>query len=203
MNPKWRCSVEIITACSCDWGCPCNFNAHPTKGYCHGAYAVNVRKGHSDDVVLDGVKFVWAAAWPNAIHEGEGTCRILIDETATGEQREAIEGILKGNFGGNPWGILANTIDEWLPVSYVPFEWRFDGANSAYKAGTEAQATLTSMRNPVTGAEASAQILLPNGLVTKELNATATKTFSVFAKGLKYASPGQYGFYAVAEHTNE
>jgi hypothetical protein len=193
----------MITACSCDWGCPCNFNARPTHGYCNGAYALNLRKGQFDDLDLDGTKVVWAAAWPKAIHEGEGTCKLLIDEKAEPKQRKAIEEILKGEHGGLPWSIFMNTIDNWLPVSYVPFEWKFDGVNSWYKAGGEAQATLTSYRNPITGAEASAQILLPDGIVTKEINVTATKTFSVFTKGLKYAEPGHYGFFTVAEHKNE
>lgn len=162
-----------------------------------------MRKGNAGKTDLEGTKIVWAGSWPGAIHEGRGTCKILIDEKATPEQKAAIEGILKGQYGGLPWSIFMNTIDQWLPVSYVPFEWRFDGANSGYKAGTEAQATLTRYRNPVSGAEASAKILLPDGIVTKEINATATQSFSVFTKGLKYAEPGRYGFYTVTEHTNE
>ncbi len=58
------------------------------------------------------------------------------------------------------------------------------------------------MRNSVTGTEASAKIVLPNGLVCKELDAAATRTFSVFAKGLKFAAPGKYGFYATVDHEN-
>ncbi|MDA4128193.1 MAG: DUF1326 domain-containing protein [Thaumarchaeota archaeon] len=199
---KWRYDIEMITACNCDWGCPCNFNAMPTRGFCTGAYAANIRSGHSDEVKLDGLKFVWAAHWPGAIHEGRGTGKIMIDEKASSDQRKALQGILTGSFGGLPWAIFKNTIDEWLEVSFVPFEWNFDGARSWYKAGAEAQASLDPMRNPVTGAETSAQILLPNGLVAKELNTTATKTFSVFADGLKFAAPGRYGFYTVTEHKN-
>ena len=201
--PKYRYTAEMITACSCDWGCPCNFNARPTHGYCNGAYAFNVRKGHADGTDLKGTKIVWAASWPGAIHEGRGTCKIIVDEEANPQQKTAIEKITKGEYGGLPWGIFMNTIDHWLPVSHVPFEWVFDGARSRYKAGTEAQATLTRYRNPVTGEEASAQILLPDGIVTKEINVTATQSFSVFSKGLKYAEPGHYGFYTVTEHTNE
>jgi hypothetical protein len=98
--------------------------------------------------------------------------------------------------------ILAATIDTWLETAYVPFEWRFDGPRSSYKAGTEVQAAPDSMHNPLSGAEASATILLPNGLVCKELHPTATRIFSVFSKGLKIAAPGKYGFYAVADHGN-
>ena len=162
-----------------------------------------MRRGHADGTDLSGAKVVWAASWPGAIHEGRGTCKILIDEEAAPNQKLAMERIVKGEYGGLPWSIFMNTIDNWLPVSLVPFEWEFDGANSRYKAGTEAQATLTHYRNPVSGAEASAQILLPDGIVTKEINVTSTQSFSVFSKGLKYAEPGHYGFYTVTEHSNE
>ncbi len=202
-SSKWRYTTEIIAACSCDWGCPCNFNARPTHGYCNGTYALNLTKAHFDGTELSGTKLAWAGAWPRAIHEGNGTCKILIDEKASPDQRRAVEEIVKGKHGGLPWSIFMNTIDEWLPVSFVPFEWRFDGARSYYRAGTEAQATLTKYRNPVTGAEASSQILLPDGIVTKEVNVTSTQSFAIFTKGLKYAEPGNYGFFAVAEHTNE
>jgi hypothetical protein len=130
------------------------------------------------------------------------TAKIWIEETATEPQRTALEEILKGKLGGLPWMILAATIDHWLETAYVPFEWRFDGPRSNYKAGTEVQVTLESMRNPVSGLEASARILLPNGLVCKELQPTATRNFSVFTRGLKIAAPGKYGLYTVTEHGN-
>lgn len=27
MAAKWKYQAEMINACNCDWGCPCNFNA--------------------------------------------------------------------------------------------------------------------------------------------------------------------------------
>ena len=197
---KWSYKAELIAACNCDWGCPCNFNQKPTKDFCDGSYAGNITSGSCGDVRLDGLKWAWAAMWPGAIHEGRGTAKVWIDQQSSREQRTALEAILKGVYGGTPWSIFANTVDNWLETSFVPFEWEFDGTKSRFKAGNEIQAVLDPMRNPVTGTEASAKILLPNGLVTKELNPTATKTFSVFTKGLKFAAPGKYGFYATVEH---
>jgi hypothetical protein len=101
-----------------------------------------------------------------------------------------------------PWTIVAATVDHWLETAYVPFEWTYDGTRSSYNAGNQVRASLDTMRNPVSGDEMSATILLPNGLITKELHATATKTFSVFSQGLKIAAPGKYGFYCAAEHGN-
>jgi hypothetical protein len=202
MATKWRYRAELIAACSCDWGCPCNFNARPTHGYCEGAYGARITSGACGDTTLDGVTYAWSGRWPRAIHEGNGTAKIWIEETASAPQRAALEDILKGRHDGTPWTILAATIDQWLDTAYVPFEWKFDGPRSSYRAGTEVQATLDSMRNPVSGAEAGATILLPNGLVCKELHPTATRIFSVFTRGLKIAAPGKYGFYAVTEHGN-
>jgi hypothetical protein len=202
VTTKWKYQAEMINACNCDWGCPCNFNAKPTQGFCEGTYGVHITSGFCGDVKLDGLKYAWSGKWPRAVHEGSGTTKIWIDESATAAQRASLEEILKGKLGGMPWMILASTIDHWLETAYVPFEWRFDGPRSSYKGGTEVQTVLDSMRNPVTGVDTSATVLLPTGLVCKELHPTATRIYSVFTKGMKIAAPGKYGFYTVTEHGN-
>lgn len=58
------------------------------------------------------------------------------------------------------------------------------------------------MRNPVSGGETRATIRLPPGLVAKELHPTATRIFSVFTQGLKFAAPDRYGFSTVVEQGN-
>ena len=202
MATKWHYQAEMINACNCDWGCPCNFNAKPTNGSCEGMWGAHITSGVCGDVKLDGLKFAWGARWPGAVHEGRATARLWIDDSASEQQREALEGILRGKFDGMPWAIVAATVDHWLDTAYVPFEWVYDGVQSNFNAGNQVRITLDSMRNPVSGAEASATVLLPNGLITKELHATATKMFSVFGPGLKIAAPGKYGFYCNAEHSN-
>ena len=199
---KWHYKAEMINACNCDWGCPCNFNSKPTNGFCDGVYAAKITTGSAGAVKLDGLKFVWAALWPGPIHEGKGTLKILIEERATKEQRKALDSILRGSEGGMPWGLFAATIDNWLDTGFVPVEWKFDGPRSFYRAGEEAQASLEPMSNPVTGKETSARVLLPGGLVCKELDVTSTKSFAVFTKGLKFAAPGKYGFYTTVGHGN-
>jgi hypothetical protein len=202
MAIRWTYRAEMINACNCDWGCPCNFNAKPTYGHCHGVYAAHITDGVCGDTRLSGLKYAVAGSWPGAIHEGRGIGKLWIDESAVPAQREALEGIVRGKFGGMPWMILSATIDTWLDTAYVPFEWKFDGAHSSYKAGSEAHAILEPMRNPVSGQEASARVLLPAGIVTKELDVTSTHSFSVFTNGLKFAEPGKYGFYTVVQHSN-
>lgn len=163
---------------------------------------MKVKEGKYGTVKLDGLSFALFAAWPRAIHEGGGTAKIFVDHAADAEQRAAIEKILKGQAGGKPWPIFAKTFDKWLDTSFVKFDWTSDGPNIRFKAGDEVLAVLEPMRNPVTGEDYEAKIVLPEGLTCKELNMTSTKSFSVFSQGLKYAHPGKNGWFGTSQHGN-
>src|SRR5512141_238041 len=100
-NPvKWNIEADSLKTCSCDYGCPCEFSAPPTRGYCEGTGAWSIVKGNFGDVKLDGIGVGFAAHWPKAIHEGGGTLALFIDERATPQQREAILTICSGKAGG-------------------------------------------------------------------------------------------------------
>ena len=202
MTTKWSYKAEMISACNCDWGCPCNFNAKPTNGSCEGTWGIHITTGVCGDTTLDGLKLAWSAKWPGAVHEGGATAKLFIDESASEGQRSALENIFKGELGGMPWMIVAATVENWVETAHVPFEWNFSKDQSSYNAGNQVRVALDVMRNPVSGAESTAVISLPTGLITSEVNATATKAFSVFSQGLKMAAPGKYGFYCTAEHSN-
>jgi hypothetical protein len=200
MATSWNYKAEMINACNCDWGCPCNFNAKPTTGSCEGVWAAHITSGQCGDTNLDGLMFAWGARWPGAVHEGRATARIWISDGASDEQKAALEGILKGQLGGMPWMIIGATVDHWLDTASVPFEWTYDETRSSYNAGNQIRVQLDTMKNPVSGMEVNATVMLPTGLITNELHATATKMYSVFSPGLKMAAPGKYGFYCAAEH---
>ena len=36
---------HLLGACSCDWGCPCSFEARPTQGFCEGNYVWHIEEG--------------------------------------------------------------------------------------------------------------------------------------------------------------
>jgi hypothetical protein len=201
-TPKWSYKAEVITACNCDWGCPCNFNAPPTFGHCDGGWAFKIERGVCGSQKLDGLAFAFMAKWPRAIHEGGGTAKLFVDEKASKEQRIALDQIVRGKFKGRPWTIFVPTFDLWLDTSFVPFEWSFRGARSYFKGGEQVLARLEPMRNPVTGEEVSAKIVLPDAIVCSELNVTSTKAFSVFTDGLKYAAPGKNAWYGSVQHGN-
>lgn len=149
---------------------------------------------------LDGSNYAWYAKWPGQIHEGGGVAGIYIDETASKEQREALVKILTGKAGGQPWLILASTIVNWLETKYVPFEWKFDGVNSRFKAGPYVHSTLEPMRNPVTGDEGAGKLILPKGFVFKEGEVASTRSFAVMDDVMRYAHPGKHAVVALVNH---
>src|SRR5689334_5491329 len=130
-NPiKWSIEADFLQACNCDYGCPCEFSAPPTKGFCEGTGVWKIAKGNYGGLSLDGLAVGFAAHWPKAIHEGNGTLALFIDERASKEQREAILTICSGQAGGLPFEILVNTFSKVLDPIFTPIEVKMDGRNS-------------------------------------------------------------------------
>src|SRR4051812_7718805 len=77
MDERWQLNGQVLVACNCDWGCPCNFNALPTTGKCEGGWTWQVESGWYNDTKLDGLNFSVYVNWPGAIHEGNGEAVIL------------------------------------------------------------------------------------------------------------------------------
>jgi hypothetical protein len=186
----WTLRGKVVIACNCDYGCPCNFNALPTKGKCEGGWTWHVEEGRYDEVDLSGLNFSVYANWPGAIHEGQGEALILVDERADDAQREAISTLVSGEVGG-PWGILGwtwPTVHGPLPVEY---DLRFDGLATSMRAGDAVELQLEPVRNPVSGAETLASVTLPSGIIIKNGDLGASATFRV-SGGISYDHSGQY-----------
>ncbi|NIP69414.1 MAG: DUF1326 domain-containing protein, partial [Planctomycetales bacterium] len=66
--------------CNCAYGCPCQFNALPTNGDCQYLLFARVDEGRFGDTPLDGVIFAMFGKFPGAVHEGNGTQQLVIDE---------------------------------------------------------------------------------------------------------------------------
>lgn len=90
MAAKWMLKGDALGACSCDWGCPCNFDAPPTKGWCHGGYSFHINEGDYNGTKLSGLNVGWFGNSPAALHLGNVVGLILVDEKADDAQRAAI-----------------------------------------------------------------------------------------------------------------
>jgi hypothetical protein len=196
--PKWRIEGHVIVSCNCDYGCPCNFNALPTKGKCEGGWTWHLTEGNFGEVSLDGLHFSLEVNWPAAIHEGNGEALFLVDERASAQQRPAIETLVGGTAGG-PWQVLRRTIATLHGPQFVPYEFRADGYHSSVRAGDVMLVEMEPVRNRVTQAEAHPRIVLPQGFIFKDGMAGRTKTFWI-KDGIRMDHSGQYAAFAEIDY---
>jgi hypothetical protein len=181
---------DVLIACNCDYGCPCNFNARPTHGKCEGGWTWHVEEGSLGGVRLDGLSFSVYATWPGAIHEGNGEALILIDERADDSQHQAIVTLLSGAAGG-PWGTLAWTWPTVHGPMRVAYELELNGIATRIKAGDALDVESTTIRNPVNGSEAHPSIVLPEGIIVKRADLGCSKVFRL-SGALSLDHSGQY-----------
>jgi hypothetical protein len=195
---RWTMKGTVLIACNCDYGCPCNFNALPSKGYCEGGWIWHVDEGSFGATPLDGLNFSVNVKWPGAIHEGNGEALILIDEKADEAQREAISALVGGDLGG-PWGILAWTWPTVHGPKPVRFEIELNGVESRAKVGDSVDLESTTIKSPVSGAEVHPSAVLPEGIIVKRADLGASTVYRLtdeisFDHSGQYTAVGQFEY---------
>lgn len=198
----WKIKGPKIGGCSCDYGCPCEFNARPTLGdLCEGMEAMLIEEGYFGDVRLDGLKIAARFRWPGAVHEGRGTAQGFIDINATPEQVDALFKILSGEEQEPTtiFNIYGSTIETELdPVfTEITFEHDFPARRGRFAVDGYMEFSAEPIRNPVTGLDHFSQIVLPNGFEFRTAE-MASATFVSKQQGLEMDRGGRYAalFYA-------
>jgi hypothetical protein len=183
---------QVVIACNCDYGCPCNFNGRPTTGACEGGWTWTIEKGVYGEVPLDGLSLSQYARWPGAIHEGDGVAVSFIDERANDGQRKALGTLIDGQAGG-PWAIFRNTYREFHGPRLVRYA--TDGATKLPRVVADGafDVEMAYILNPVTGETVHPRMVLPEGLIVKEASLTATRRFAVHDEHVAYDHSGRYG----------
>jgi hypothetical protein len=203
MAERWSLQGAILGPCNCDWGCPCNFDARPTKGHCQGIYVWVIREGRYGDTPLNGLSFTWVVWHPGAVHEGNGTEVWLIDQRADEAQRAALETLARGDGVGPPFEILASTVSKRLGVVYAPIDVKLDGIRSQVKVGGGriCEIAMTRIRNPVTGQEEELYLDKPTGFTAKRSELGMSTVARVSADGLSFDVSGLYAEYAEFDYS--
>jgi hypothetical protein len=165
---EWRVRADEFANCNCSYGCPCQFNALPTHSFCEAACGYRIEEGHFGAVRLDGLLAAGTWQWPGAVHQGNGTMQLIIDERADARQREALVKILSGEETepmATVWWVFGAMSPNKLPPLYLPID--FDVDVEARRARLDVPGLLEvsgePIKNPITGAEHRARIDLPHG----------------------------------------
>lgn len=199
---KWSLEADYLQACNCDYGCPCEFSAPPTRGDCQGMGAWKINRGQYGGLSLDGLAFGFAAHWPEAIHKGNGTLCLFFDEKANAKQREALMKIASGQDGGMPFEILVHTFSKVLEPQYVPFHFHLNGRNSSVKIGNAISVVLEPIKNPVTGDPESVRIEHSTGFVFKQAECVSAKECRVSTGEMNFSWPDKAAFVTQVKYGN-
>lgn len=119
--PAWQVTGDWFDVCKCTIPCPCTFAQPPNSGDCEGVLAYNIRRGHYGAVRLDGLNILGVTRFTGNIWDGKtkAAMGLFLDESASGDQREALQSIWSGQAGGFP-AIFVTLIGEMRGIEYVP-----------------------------------------------------------------------------------
>jgi hypothetical protein len=169
MSDQWTIHGLEFGNCNCDWGCPCQFNAATTHGFCEAVTAGRIDEGHFNDTRLDGLYWGLLLKWPGEIAEGNGRQQMIIDERADADQREALRKIVHGEStapGTTHFFVYNSTMSEVLDPVTARFE-TFEVDIAARRARIVVPGVMELTGSPIvdpnSGEEFRARIQLPNG----------------------------------------
>jgi hypothetical protein len=181
---RWHLRGRGYEFCNCNPGCTCNFSGFPSSsdGSCKAMVGNDIVDGSCGDVELSGVKAIAVIDWPHAIHDGNGKAVFIVAPETADEQIECLSQIYTGVLGGDPWAILGSTF-EVTGLVKAPINFEGIGVKATMTADGVGSAKGDSFKNPVTGEEHRAQIVLPDGFIWRKGDC-GVGTFQVEAEGI-------------------
>jgi hypothetical protein len=199
--PNWHLKMDYVETCNCDYGCPCNFSGFPTYGYCRDILLHHIQDGNYGDIRLDGLDVVYAASWPKAIHEGNGTMQLFISKNASDKQRDALIKIFSGEAKGEGhFAIFRPTFKYILEPQFVDIIAKINDRKSSFSVPGIIDVELESFKDPVTGEEHEARLQLPKGFIFKIADAAKTKLMRISTPNMNYDDSGQSAYFAQVEY---
>jgi hypothetical protein len=182
MTP-WEFKGRELVNCTCEYGCNCQFNALPDKGHCHAVAGIQIDTGYFGSTKLDGLRIAAIFKWPGPIHEGNGEAIAFVDERANAEQREALLKIMSGQDTApfaTMFAVFASTLTKFHDPVFIAidFDVDVDGRKGRLRVKDYIQMDGEPIRNKVTGKEARAQIVLPDGFeyAVADIGSASSKT---------------------------
>jgi hypothetical protein len=167
MTP-WEFKGRELVNCTCQYGCPCQFNALPDKGHCHAVAGIQIDEGFHGATRLDGLNVAAVFKFPGPIHEGDGEAIAFVDDRASSEQRSALLRIMSGEDTdpfATMFAVYAAMVTKMNAPVFIPIdiEVDVDARRGHLKIAGYVDMVGEPIRNKVTGQESRSQIVLPAG----------------------------------------
>lgn len=149
----WAISVDVLESCSCPPFCQCFFTSKPpasmemgaghemgSKHVCRFIQAYHVNRGHSGDVVLDGVRFWFAGDAGDDFDKPKLDWAVFtFDSSMSQQQKDALMSVLRHLRWYRP--------ERWNSYAVGPSEsiqWSADEKGAHATLGTQSEVKLTT-----------------------------------------------------------
>ena len=123
---NWYLKGKFYESCSCTFICPCtwsNMGQPATNDYCRAALAFSITTGDIDGTDVSGCSMFMIIDTPPNMAEGNWNVGLIIDDSASEAQANALGQVMSGTNGGPPEALgplLGNFLGvERLPISIV------------------------------------------------------------------------------------
>jgi hypothetical protein len=151
----WKLKGRYVTACSCTNVCPCSTASAPPDNpdgstNCWGAGIFDVREGNLDDMDLSGMKIGVKIHYPDIVSNGNWQLGIVVEDSASDEQANAVQQIMSGQLGG-PFGDMAALVASFTmergSLSYSDTAVSIGGGSFSYEPLRGQDGSPTTMTN--------------------------------------------------------
>ena len=180
---KWAIRALEFSNCNCAYGCPCQFNALPTHGFCAAAAGFQIDTGYFADVKLDDLRAAGVYKWPGAVHQGNGTMQLIVEKRADARQRDALLKIMSGQETeemATMWWVFSAMCPNKLEPLFETIDLTIDidARRAKFAVPGVIESVGEPIRNPVTGKEHRVRIDLPHGFEYRlaEIGSGRTRT---------------------------
>jgi hypothetical protein len=201
MADQWMIRGPEFINCNCAWGCPCQFGANTTYGFCEAVCAGRIDEGNFNDTRLDGLHWALLLHWPGEIKEGNGQEQAIIDARATPEQREALRKILHGEAtdpGATMFFVYNSTMSTVHDSLFAPIHLDVDvaGRTASLKVDGIVEATGSPIISEFTGEPVGRQIHYEQGFefTSVECGTANTRTTGGAIKLDLTGTNGMFGY---------
>lgn len=138
---------QLLEVCECDVLCPCWIGEDPDYGTCNSVNAYRVERGMVNGVDVSGHTVAMLIHIPGNVLKGNWRVAMIVDDSATAEQQEALVSAFTGKLGG-PLADVAQLVGELVAVERAPITFDLKEGKGTLRVGNLAQAEMEPYRGP-------------------------------------------------------
>jgi hypothetical protein len=138
---------SLLEVCTCDVLCPCWIGEDPDRGDCLSVVAYHFNRGTIRGVDVDGLTLVSTVHIPGNVLAGNWKQVVIVDDSATEEQADAMLDAFTGKLGG-PLADLAQLVGERVEIRRAPISHTIVDGAGTLRVGDYIEAEMHPYRGP-------------------------------------------------------